>query len=377
MKIFKCLQISFIYIGAIIGAGFATGREVMLYFGDSGVASGIVAGLLMGALCALFLCAAKSYRRMKYSKYKAVALLYGVIKSILWLCTLVSFVCMVSGCEEIIENCYGIKNAGLWTGVFVSVLGVCEMSVMRKLNAVIVPMIMTLLFVLSSQRDFALYGGFSAFDVLGYCGMNIMMGGYIIAEQEEDFSFKQIAFIGAVTAVFFAISIALVYSVSVDFKNFSMPIFEFSKLHYMKSVSGLIIYLAIFSTLIGCAKLICHENSSVRIPRCFSVATLCVFTLLSLKFDFSTLVAYCYPIIGYAGIGYTVFTLALPIVLAIKDGRKRQGREDAEKASENIDRADRRAVRYPQVGGAFVRQIKKIMRGGKRVRRKRKEDSRI
>ncbi|MDE7337154.1 MAG: hypothetical protein K2N32_03475 [Clostridia bacterium] len=324
MKVLKCLQISFIYIGAIIGAGFATGREVMLYFGDGGMLSGIVAGVLMGALCGLFLLSAKSYRRLKYSERKSVRAVFAIIKSILWLCTLVSFVCMASGCEEIIENTYGIKNVGLWTGIFVSVLGVCEMSVMRKLNAVIVPMIMILLFALSAKSDFSFDSGFRAERVLGYCGMNIMMGGYIIAEQEESFSLKQIIFISGVTATFFALSIALVYNVSCDFRNFSMPVFEFSKLHDMKAVSGLIIYLAIFSTLIGCSKLICQENSERKIPKAFSVGLLAVFALLALRFDFSTLVAYCYPIIGYVGIGYTVFTLALPFALRIFDGKARR-----------------------------------------------------
>ena len=251
MKVLKCLQISFIYIGSIIGAGFATGREVMLYFGDGGMLSGIIAGALMGALCGLFLLSAKSYRRLKNSERKSIRAIFAVIKSLLWVCTLVSFVCMVSGCEEIIENTYGIKNVGLWTGIFVSVLGVCEMSVMRKLNAIIVPMIMALLFTLSAKSNFFFDWGFRADRVLGYCGMNIMMGGYIIAEQEETFSLKQITFISVVTAVFFAVSIALVFNLSSDFRNFSMPIFEFSKLHDMKALSGLIIYLAIFSTLIG------------------------------------------------------------------------------------------------------------------------------
>ena len=324
MKVLKCLQISFIYIGAIIGAGFATGREVMLYFGDSGILSGVVAGLIMGALCGLFLLSAKSYNRLKNSRRKSLRLLFAVIKSMLWLCTLVSFICMVSGCEEIIKDSFGIKNVGLWTGIFVSVLGVCEMSVMRKFNAVIVPMIMILLFVLSAQSSFFMDSGFSGGRVLGYCGMNVMMGGYIIAEQEERFSGKQILFISCVTAVFFAISIALVYTISLDFKNFSMPIFEFSKLHNMKYVSGLIIYLAIFSTLISCAKLICAENSQRNIPRFFSVGMLIVFALLALKFDFSTLVAYCYPIIGYVGIGYTAFTVLLPVILSLVDGRVAQ-----------------------------------------------------
>lgn len=323
MKVWKCLQISFIYIGAIIGAGFATGREIMLYFGGSGILSGVVAGALMGGLCGLFLLSAKSYRRLKESDRLPLRIAFGAIKSLLWLCTLVSFVCMVSGCEEIIEGCFGIKNVGLWTGVFVSVLGVCEMSVMRKLNAVIVPLILALLVALSAHGSFVFEGGLQPDKILGYCGMNIMMGGYIVAEQEEHFSGRQILFISCVTALFFALAIALVYTLSIEHKNFSMPIFEFSKAHGMKSVSGLVIYLAIFSTLIGCSKLICQENSYRKISGIFSAGLLVAFTLVALKFDFATLVAFCYPLIGYAGVGYTVFTVTLPVILKFANRKER------------------------------------------------------
>ena len=319
MKVWKCLQISFLYIGAIVGAGFATGREVMLYFSGGGVSGGILAGLLMGVLCGLFLLTAKSYARLKNSNIRVVRIIFVIIKTLLWLCTLVSFVCMVSGCEEIISGCFGIKYAGLWTGIFVSVLGACEMSVMRKFNAVIVPLIAVLIIALSSQCSITFDGEFQPIKAVSYCGMNIMMGGYIIAEQDEEFSLKQVVFISAVTAVFFALAISLVYYISIDYKNFSMPILEFAKAHNMKSVSGLVIYLAIFSTLIGCTKLICKENTRVKIPAPFSVALLVAFALVALKCDFSSAVALFYPIIGYVGIGYVAFTLVATIVLRFFD----------------------------------------------------------
>ncbi|MCX4363393.1 MAG: hypothetical protein OSJ74_08430 [Clostridia bacterium] len=322
MKVLRCLQICFIYIGSIIGAGFATGREIMLYFGNNGILSGVIAGVMMGALCALFLCAAKSFRRLKSSDKRALRALCVAIKIALWICTLASFICMVSGCEEIISNTYGIDGVGLWTGIFVSLLGVCEMSVMRKFNTVIVPLIILLLIILTAQGNIALYNNIDVKSILGYCGMNIMMGGYIIAEQEESFSTKQIIFIGAVCAIIFALSVAMVYCVSAGYADTSMPVWEFARARGMSSLSGVIIYLAIFSTLIGCSKLICQENSSVKIPRAFSVTLLALFALLALKFDFSTIVGYCYPIIGYVGIVYTCFMLALPIVFAIYDMRR-------------------------------------------------------
>jgi len=80
MKVFKCLQICFIYIGSIIGAGFATGREIMLYFGDNGILSGIAAGVAMGILCGLFLFSAKSFARLKISRNGFLRVLCIVVK---------------------------------------------------------------------------------------------------------------------------------------------------------------------------------------------------------------------------------------------------------------------------------------------------------
>ena len=318
MKVWKCLQICFIYIGSIIGAGFATGREIMLYFGGNGILSGIVAGIVMGALCGLFLWSAKSFARLKSSRNAFFRALSVIIKIALWICTLASFVCMVCGCEEIIAKTYGIVGAGLWTGILVCFLGICEMSVTRKLNAVIVPMIIALLIVLYCKCDKVADMQFDGKSVIGYCGMNIMMGGYIIAEQEEQFSAKQMIFISAVSGIVFALCIAMVYAISIRYADASMPISEFAKSKGMSALSGAIIYLAIFSTLIGCAKLICQENSAVKIPRVFSVAFLIVFAIISLKFDFSTIVNFCYPIIGYVGIVYTCFMMILQIVFLVR-----------------------------------------------------------
>ena len=290
----------------------------MLYIGGSVILNGITAGVLMGILCGLFLLSASSFARLKESKSRFLRWICAIIKIALWVCTLASFVCMVSGCEEIISKTYGIANVGLWTGVFVCFLGICEMSVTRKLNTVIVPLIILLLIVLFAKGEKAVDMQFSAKSVIGYCGMNIMMGGYIIAEQEESFSTKQTIFISVVSGIIFALCIAMVYTVSIKHIDASMPIWEFAKDHNMSSLSGMIIYLAIFSTLIGCTKLICQENSAVKIPRIFSVAFLIIFAILALKFDFSTIVGISYPIIGYVGIIYTCFMLILPIIYWIK-----------------------------------------------------------
>ena len=49
MKMQKILKISFLYVSALLGAGFATGRELYVYFFSYGAASGYI-GLFAAAL---------------------------------------------------------------------------------------------------------------------------------------------------------------------------------------------------------------------------------------------------------------------------------------------------------------------------------------
>lgn len=317
MRLSKCFLISFTYIGGVIGAGFATGREVMLYFGDHGLLSAVAGGVIMGLLAGVFLFSARYFNEFRQCGAKWTKAVYVAIKICLYLSIYATFLCMISACEEIIDNDFHIKNVGLWTGIFVSFLGIMEMGVMQKLNLVIVPIILVLLLVLASKADTPASGSLVTAAVLNYAGMNIMTGGYLIAEQKEKFTLKECVFVAIVTAIAFAAALALVYGVSIEYKNFSMPIFEYSKKYDFESVSGMVIYLAIFTTLIGCSKLICEENENVKIPKICSVLLLIVTTFIGLKLDFGRAVNKIYPVVGYVGVIYLIFMLVLPVFWTI------------------------------------------------------------
>ncbi len=342
MRLSKCFSVSFTYIGAVIGAGFATGREVMLYFGKSGLVSALAGGVLMGLLAGVFLYSARSFKRLSKSTSKIAKAICVSIKICLYISTYATFLCMLSGCEEIISQSYDIANVGIWTGLFVSFLGILDMGVMRKFNLAIVPVIILLLLVLASKSNSPDAGSFLLFPVITYAAMNVMTGGYLLVEQEEEFNWKECLFVGVLTAAAFAAAVGFVYSVSHEYKNFSMPIYEFSKLYDLKGVSGAIIYLAIFTTLIGCAKLLCQSNESVKIPKAVSVTMLVVTTFIGVRLDFGKSVGFVYPIIGYVGVVYLCFMLILPTAYAIADHiRKQKSQTVALTANVSSDAEDR------------------------------------
>ena len=55
----KTFRTAMLYVGAVIGAGFATGKEIVTFFGGKGIVSAIIAGLLLGVFCSVFLLCGK------------------------------------------------------------------------------------------------------------------------------------------------------------------------------------------------------------------------------------------------------------------------------------------------------------------------------
>lgn len=349
MRLSKCFSVSFTYIGAVIGAGFATGREVMLYFGDSGIVCAAAGGALMGLLAGIFLFSSRAFSILLNSTSKVAKGVCIAIKICLYIATYATFLCMLSACEEIISQSFGIKNVGVWTGLFVSFVALLDMRVMQKFNLALVPVIIVLLLVLANDCATPQAGKFSLFKVLSYACMNVMTGGYLLAEQREQFTVRECVFTSVFTAAVFASAVAIVYAVSAKFSNFSMPVYEFAKVNNLKGVSGAVIYLAVFTTLIGCAKLVCQENDAVKIPKAFSVVMLIITSFIGVKLNFARAVAVVYPAIGYAGIAYLIFMSVLPIAykifLRVKRVREIKAASASESAIEFNRPADGRLAR--------------------------------
>jgi len=57
MSIGKCLKTASVFIGTLIGAGFATGREILLFFGKCSPVVPILSSIICGAFCIMFLVA--------------------------------------------------------------------------------------------------------------------------------------------------------------------------------------------------------------------------------------------------------------------------------------------------------------------------------
>lgn len=308
LKNSECIKVCALYIGTIIGAGFATGREIILFFGNQSVFVAILAGLCLGGVCGLFLMLGNlsSTLRIKHNIYfaKVVTVVNKILECLVFVCACISFCCMCSGAEYIINGCFSIKNFGLVLGLIVAVLSVFDLKFAKNLNFIVVPIIITLIIVLlvfcqfdSSGKDNILMG-------LKYCCMNLLMGGYIVTEQGKSMTKKQIAKTTIITAVIFVFLITAIYYVSKQYPDAYMPIFCFAQSLHLEIVAALIIIFSIFTTMLSCGNVIYKDIRYFIQNKAVSVCFLAVLTLLSFKWNFYNAVGKLYPIISYFGIVY-------------------------------------------------------------------------
>lgn len=59
MSMWRALKVCFLYIGTIIGAGFASGREIALFFGETAPLNVALSAVFMAVLEMLFLVAGR------------------------------------------------------------------------------------------------------------------------------------------------------------------------------------------------------------------------------------------------------------------------------------------------------------------------------
>lgn len=150
------LKIASVFIGTFVGAGFASGQEIMQYFvvyGKWGIAGAVVAGLLFGLFCYTTL---YNVLNMGADAYVAETNRNGILKFIYYAFMIMIFCTMVTASGEMLKETAGLPKIWGVLGMvflcaFVMYFG-CDGVV--KLNALLTPIIIV--------------------GVLAICGVNIL-----------------------------------------------------------------------------------------------------------------------------------------------------------------------------------------------------------
>lgn len=309
-SMWNVFKLVFLFVGVVIGAGFATGSEIVLYFSETGVASVIFSAFLMGIMSIVFCYFGKVKKQSK--------IVYNLLKIVVFCSSLVTYCVMISGSNEIILLAFNWKYFGIATAVIVAILMLYDMKIIKLLNVIIVPCIVLIMVGILLKSGVVSTSGFNAETSLKYTGMNMLLGGYFMAEEGERLTRKQIFACGGLVFLCMGVLMVICYYISLQGVGVSMPLFEVAKVQGLAAFAGVVIYLAIFTTLIGSGRAVA-DFIVVYAPK--KILIFALFLLLGVQFsflNFAGLVEFCYGMIGEIGMYLCVLVVISTLYLNIK-----------------------------------------------------------
>ena len=325
-------MVIFVIIGAIIGAGFASGEEIYLFFyrfGMNGIYGLIISTLIMGAVTykTFLIVLEKNIKTYKEFlevtlKNKRVAYITNIIINTFLLST---FVIMISGFGAYFEQEFGISH--ILGSILLS--GSCFLVILNnikgvtKVSSIVVPLLIFCIIIISivniGQIDFS-----STLKKLNsesensfwwllqsilYCSYNMIVIIPVLVNLRKYIKSKrQITVISTLVAIaifILAMSVFLLLTnINGNFKDLQMPaVYAISSVFpQFRILYGIVILFAIFTTAISDG--VNFLENTVKNKKYFPqlAAAMCIIGVLISNIGFSNLVEILFPLFGYFGI---------------------------------------------------------------------------
>lgn len=309
-KILKSLKVALVYVGTMVGAGFATGQEIQLYFYRTDVWTILLSSIITGLFCLLMLFSGKNQTLSPKCK--------KIVDCIFALSGIVTSGIMLSGIKSITNSPF-IVLISISVCMLIAIFG---NKAMKVFNAVAVPLIIVAVLVTAFVNKGAVSGTFDFSNALLYSAMNVFFESAIMYREGEKMDKKEILMTGAiVSSVIFVLVYAMMSACTPE--KSVMPYLLSAHRNGLGWLAYLVVILAIYSTIVNCLEL------SIRFGRQYMDKwTVYEFVFLSSfivsVFSFETLIEKIYPIFGYSGIVFDIYLVILLIIRLIKSRRPKR-----------------------------------------------------
>lgn len=317
-----------VIIGTIIGAGFASGREIYIFFnrfGKIGILGLFIASSLTGVVIYKVLTHLKKGKAKNYNEYiegfgirKRVREVLGIIINIF---LLISFYIMTAGFSAYFKQEFNIPPISI--SIIMAVL--CHFTFIKsiegvtKINTILIPSLIVMIVILGVKNGFAgiqefLYEGhlentkgwlISSIEYASYNSIlliPILIGLRKYSKGKE----KQISIISSL--IFFTLAIIL-YTILLNgvnnIQNIELPLIyiinNFGSLY--KYICGIIVVAAIFTSAIAAGYGFLENTAKTKKEYKTLATIICTSSILVSKIGFSYLVNLLYPVFGLISFG--------------------------------------------------------------------------
>lgn len=300
------LKCAAVFIGTVIGAGFATGQEIILYFNNSSPFIALLSGVTLGIFCSLFMYLGKLSDNSVFLTGRRRVFL----NAILFICAFITFTAMFSGSEVLITSIFNVAHIGIAVVMIAAVIAVKGLDSMKYLNAVCVPFIIILvavIFIKKSSYDFS--GNYNPLNALAYAGMNIMLGGAVMTRLGKTATDKTIKTAGVASG---AMMSALIVMIQLTVKGTGgvMPLYAAAKYLGLPVLAGIIVLLAIFTTMVTALETAVKIFSPIVPDKRLAALTVCLMAYpVTIVMSFENIVNDFYPVVGLFGVASVVYVV--------------------------------------------------------------------
>ncbi len=324
----QTLSISSVYIGLVIGAGFASGREIFEYFNiptQTNVSGVALSTLWFGLISYIIMSLSKTLNCDTFDSFieKVSHKAAPLAKAFMYLFMFCGFFVMLAASGTLLQN---TLNAPFGTGVFALALfcfGVFAFDLrgIVAINSILVPFMLIGMTVLCVSSLLIGTPAFSSFEIvknnifvsaLCYVSYNTITAGAVMlplsAKQTHKCILRSAVFSSAILGLLIFI-VWLTLNLFYDkLCTAEMPLLELAAFRgdIYKNLYAIILFMALCTTAIshgfGILSKFRFKTPSDRI---IAAALLCLIAMPFAKFGFSTLIAKLYSVFGYLGLIWT------------------------------------------------------------------------
>ena len=331
MKMKNIFKIVFVIIGTMVGAGFASGQEVYLFFfsyGIEGLIGLIISGLIMGFVIYQTLRIVNQYGASTYKEFLDLLIrrdrkIKPMINGIINLFILITFFIMIAGFGAYFEQELGINSIIGSSILAITTFFIFMTSVkgVVKANELLVPILIGFLVIIGmiNLKDIHIWelgnyiiktneSNFILSAILYSSYNSILLIPVLLTLKNYMTDKKQILKIAIISALIIIVLSIIVFlllvRIDVDITLLEMPaVYVVSKMFvFFKYVYGFIILGSIFTTSISLGTSFLQNISKNKKSYTQIAILMCITSILVSKIGFSNLINLLYPVFGYLGI---------------------------------------------------------------------------
>lgn len=325
----KISRMLFVVIGALIGAGFASGKEIYIFFfqyGKQGLIGIIISCLLIGLVIYKVFRVIMDNNINNYhdfliflfnNNHKKIKIVNIIINSFL----LILFYIMIAGTSAFLKQNYNIPTyiGGLAMSCITYISLKKDISGVTKISTILIPIIIIIISIIGVENSKTVFLGINKLDnvkntILPMIVSSIIYASYncicivpILFSLKENITKKNIKYICFFIFIILALLSFFIFIILLDCKEnlseIELPVVYIVKKYgsFYEFIYGIVILTAMYTSVISTGIGFLNNLSKSKKEYDGNLLIICVTSIIICGVGFSKLIGIMYPIFGIFG----------------------------------------------------------------------------